>query len=160
MSTEEVGDTQHAEPVVSRDDDAHKKSKSKSKSVEVKKSRSGRGRRRTREDDDHEDAELEAELEDELDDLDDLEDYSGSDTGSASESLSGSDTGSEVDLCDESLYQVLSAVLETDKGKNVAEILSKIQKDVHLLATSVHQLIQLSIAAQQAQQGASDSDQD
>lgn len=55
-----------------------------------------------------------------------------------------------IDLCDDHDYQVLSAVLETEKGYNLAEILSKIQKDVHLLATSVHQLIQLSIAAQQA----------
>lgn len=56
----------------------------------------------------------------------------------------------EIDLRDDPYYQVLSAVLETDRGRNVAEILSKIQKDVHLLATSVHQLIQLSLAAQQS----------
>jgi predicted transcriptional regulator len=57
-----------------------------------------------------------------------------------------------IDLCDDHDYQVLSAVLETEKGRNVAEILSKLQKDVHLLATSVSQLIQLSLAAQQQQQ--------
>lgn len=70
----------------------------------------------------------------------------------------GSDEDDEdvIDLCDDHDYQVLSAVLETERGRNVAEILGKIQKDVHLLATSVHQLIQLSLAAQQAR--AADSD--
>jgi hypothetical protein len=64
-----------------------------------------------------------------------------------------------IDLCDDHDYQVLSAVLETEKGRNVAEILSKIQKDVHLLATSIHQLIQLSLAAQQSSRH-DDSDDD
>ena len=59
-----------------------------------------------------------------------------------------SDDEDVIDLCDDHDYQVLSAVFETDRGKNIAEILSKIQKDVHLLAMSVHQLIQLSLASQ------------
>lgn len=54
-----------------------------------------------------------------------------------------------IDLCEDHDYQVLSAIFETEKGKNVAEILSKIQKDLHLLATSVYQLVQLGITAQQ-----------
>lgn len=65
-----------------------------------------------------------------------------------------------IDLCDDHDYQVLSAVLETESGKNVAEILSKIQKDVHLMATSINQLIQLSIAAQKAQVEDSESESD
>jgi hypothetical protein len=63
----------------------------------------------------------------------------------------------EIDLCDDHDYQVLSAVFETNSGKNVADILSKIQKDVHLLATSVTQLIQLSLAAHQQQEEESDN---
>jgi len=65
-----------------------------------------------------------------------------------------------IDLCDDHDYQVLSAVLETERGRNVAEILAKIQKDVHLLATSVHQLIQLSLAAQQARAAEESEDDD
>lgn len=60
----------------------------------------------------------------------------------------GSDDEDIIDLCDDHDYQVLSAVFETDRGRNIAEILSKLQKDVHLLAMSVHQLIQLSLASQ------------
>jgi ribosomal protein L12E/L44/L45/RPP1/RPP2 len=60
------------------------------------------------------------------------------------------DDSDVIDLCDDHDYQVLSAIFETEKGKNVAEILNKIQKDLHLLATSVNQLIQLSLAAQQS----------
>jgi hypothetical protein len=60
----------------------------------------------------------------------------------------GSDDEDVIDLCDDHDYQVLSAVFETDKGRNIAEILSRLQKDVHLLAMSVHQLIQLSLASQ------------
>jgi hypothetical protein len=90
-------------------------------------------------------------------DLDDLDD---SESGSEY-----TDDDDVIDLCDDPNYQVLSAVFETDEGRNVAEILAKylgkIQKDVHLMATSVHQLIQLSLAAQQAQAaGASDSEED
>lgn len=59
-----------------------------------------------------------------------------------------SDDEDVIDLCDDHDYQVLSAVFETDKGRNIAEILSRLQKDVHLLAMSVHQLIQLSLASQ------------
>jgi hypothetical protein len=59
-----------------------------------------------------------------------------------------SDDEEVIDLCDDPNYQVLSAVLETDKGENIAEILTKIQKDLHLLATSIHQLIQLSLNQQ------------
>ena len=55
-----------------------------------------------------------------------------------------------IDLCNDHDYQVLSAVFETDSGKNIADILSRLQKDVHLLAMSVHQLIQLSIVSQSA----------
>ena len=65
----------------------------------------------------------------------------------------------EIDLCEDHDYQVLSAVFETDKGRNVAEILSKIQKDVHLLATSVSQLIQLSLAAHRSEKDESDDDE-
>ena len=60
----------------------------------------------------------------------------------------GSDDEDVIDLCDDHDYQVLSAVFETDRGRNIAEILSRLQKDVHLLAMSVHQLIQLSLASQ------------
>lgn len=63
-----------------------------------------------------------------------------------------------IDLCDDHDYQVLSAVFETDSGRNVAEILSRLQKDVHLLATSVHQLIQLSLASQQVNRNQEESD--
>ena len=63
------------------------------------------------------------------------------------------DEEEEIDLCDDHDYQVLSAVFETDKGKNIAEILSKIQKDVNLMATSVSQLIQLSLAAHKTNDG-------
>jgi hypothetical protein len=72
-----------------------------------------------------------------------------SDLSSGSGSEYESDEDSVVDLCDDRLYQVLSAVLETESGRNVAEILSKMQKDLHVLTTSVNQLIQLSLAAQQ-----------
>ena len=51
-------------------------------------------------------------------------------------------------MCDDHDYQVLSAVLETESGKNIAEILSRLQKDVHLIAMSIHQLIQLSLSSQ------------
>lgn len=63
----------------------------------------------------------------------------------------GSDDEDVIDLCDDHDYQVLSAVFETDRGRNIAEILSRLQKDVHLLAMSVHQLIQLSLASQSVQ---------
>ena len=66
----------------------------------------------------------------------------------------------EIDLCEDHDYQVLSAIFETESGKNVAEILSKLQKDVHLLATSVSQLIQLSMAAQRENQEESDEDKE
>ena len=69
-----------------------------------------------------------------------------------------SDDEDVIDLCDDHDYQVLSAVFETDSGKNVAEILSRLQKDVHLLATSVHQLIQLSLASQNVNRNQEDSD--
>lgn len=68
------------------------------------------------------------------------------------------DEEEEIDLCEDHDYQVLSAIFETDKGKNVAEILSKIQKDVHLLATSVSQLIQLSLAAHQTKDESEDDE--
>lgn len=70
----------------------------------------------------------------------------------------GSDDENVIDLCDDHDYQVLSAVFETDKGKNIAEILSRLQKDVHLLAMSVHQLIQLSLASQSIRRQESDSE--
>lgn len=63
-----------------------------------------------------------------------------------------------IDLCDDHDYQVLSAVFETDSGKNVADILSRLQKDVHLLAVSVHQLIQLSLASQNVKNSKEESD--
>ena len=59
-----------------------------------------------------------------------------------------SDEEDVIDLCDDHDYQVLSAVLETESGKNIAEILSRLQKDVHLIAMSIHQLIQLSLSSQ------------
>ena len=86
-----------------------------------------------------------------------------------------------IDLCDNENYQVLSALLETDNGENVAEILLKLQKDVHILAKavhqiskdvhaqskdthlqamSIHQLIQLSVASQQLRKGESEDDDD
>ena len=71
----------------------------------------------------------------------------------------GSDNEDVIDLCDDHDYQVLSAVFETDKGRNIAEILSRLQKDVHLLAMSVHQLIQLSLASQSVQRNY-DSEED
>jgi hypothetical protein len=63
-----------------------------------------------------------------------------------------------IDLCDDHDYQVLSAVFETDSGKNIADILSRLQKDVHLLAMSVHQIIQLSLASHSVKQDESDKD--
>jgi ribosomal protein L12E/L44/L45/RPP1/RPP2 len=63
-----------------------------------------------------------------------------------------------IDLCDDHDYQVLSAVFETDSGRNIADILSRLQKDVHLLAMSVHQLIQLSLASHSARKNNSDED--
>ena len=71
----------------------------------------------------------------------------------------GSDVEDVIDLCDDHDYQVLSAVFETDKGRNIAEILSRLQKDVHLLAMSVHQLIQLSLASQTMRQEESESEE-
>lgn len=59
-----------------------------------------------------------------------------------------SDGSDVIDLCDNPHYQVLSAVFETEKGENVAEILSKIRKDIHLLTVTIRQLIQLSLDAQ------------
>lgn len=70
-----------------------------------------------------------------------------------------SDDEDVIDLCDDHDYQVLSAVFETDKGRNIAEILSRLQKDVHLLAMSVHQLIQLSLASQSIRREESESDE-
>ena len=75
-----------------------------------------------------------------------------------SKSEKNSDDEEVIDLCDDHDYQVLSAVFETESGKNVAEILSKIQKDVHLLAMSVHQLIQLSLASQRKDDTEDESD--
>ena len=75
-----------------------------------------------------------------------------------SKSEKNSDDEEVIDLCDDHDYQVLSAVFETEGGKNVAEILSKIQKDVHLLAMSVHQLIQLSLASQRKDDTEDESD--
>ena len=66
----------------------------------------------------------------------------------------------EINLCDDHDYQVLSALFETDSGRNVADILSKIQKDLHILSTSVTQLIQLSLAAHRAEQDDSEEDND
>jgi hypothetical protein len=63
-----------------------------------------------------------------------------------------------IDLCDDHDYQVLSAVFETNSGRNIAEILSRLQKDVHLLAMSVHQLIQLSLASHSTAKQDSDED--
>jgi len=68
-----------------------------------------------------------------------------------------------IDLCDDHDYQVLSAVFETESGKNVAEILnklqkdihiiadnsSKIQKDIHLLAKSVSKVIEISLQSRE-----------
>lgn len=71
----------------------------------------------------------------------------------------GSDDEDVIDLCDDHDYQVLSAVFETDNGRNIAEILSRLQKDVHLLAMSVHQLIQLSLASQNMRQAESESEE-
>lgn len=59
-----------------------------------------------------------------------------------------SDNEELIDLCDDHDYQVLSAVFETPSGKNIADILSKLQKDVHLIAMSLNQVIQLALAAQ------------
>jgi ectoine hydroxylase-related dioxygenase (phytanoyl-CoA dioxygenase family) len=70
-----------------------------------------------------------------------------------------SDDEEVIDLCDDHNYQVLSAVFETESGKNVADILnklqkdihiiadnsSKIQKDIHLLASSISKLINMSL---------------
>ena len=69
-----------------------------------------------------------------------------------------SDDEDVIDLCDDHDYQVLSAVFETDKGRNIAEILSRLQKDVHLLAMSVHQLIQLSLSSQSMRREESESE--
>ena len=41
-----------------------------------------------------------------------------------------SDDEDVIDSCDDHDYQVLSAVFETDKGRNIAEILSRLQKAV------------------------------
>jgi len=71
----------------------------------------------------------------------------------------GSDDEDVIDLCDDHDYQVLSAVFETDKGRNIAEILSRLQKDVHILAMSVHQLIQLSLASQSMRREVSESEE-
>lgn len=71
-----------------------------------------------------------------------------------------SDEEDVIDLCDDHDYQVLSAVFETDSGRNVAEILSRLQKDVHLLAMSVHQLIQLSLASQRVQKNDENDESD
>lgn len=71
-----------------------------------------------------------------------------------------SDEEDVIDLCDDHDYQVLSAVFETDSGKNVAEILSRLQKDVHLLAMSVHQLIQLSLASQRVRKNDENDEND
>ena len=51
-----------------------------------------------------------------------------------------SDQEDYIDLRDDHDYQVLSAVLETDDGENVAEILSKVQKDIHQMTKDVHLL--------------------
>jgi hypothetical protein len=64
-----------------------------------------------------------------------------------------------IDLCDDHDYQVLSAVFETNSGRNIADILSRLQKDVHLLAMSVHQLIQLSLASHSTRKNNSDEDE-
>jgi|SaaInlStandDraft_1057018.scaffolds.fasta_scaffold10221_6 hypothetical protein len=67
-----------------------------------------------------------------------------------------------IDLRDNENYQVLSSIFETESGKNIADLLSKIQKDIHniadnsyklqkdihLLATSVSKLIELSLKSQ------------
>ena len=45
-----------------------------------------------------------------------------------------SDDEEVIDLCDDHNYQVLSAVFETESGKNVADILNKLQKDIHIIA--------------------------
>jgi hypothetical protein len=71
-----------------------------------------------------------------------------------------SDEEDVIDLCDDHDYQVLSAVFETDGGRNVAEILSRLQKDVHLLAMSVHQLIQLSLASQRVRKNDENDESD
>lgn len=71
-----------------------------------------------------------------------------------------SDEEDVIDLCDDHDYQVLSAVFETDSGRNVAEILSRLQKDVHLLAMSVHQLIQLSLASQRVRKNDENDEND
>jgi hypothetical protein len=65
-----------------------------------------------------------------------------------------------IDLCDDHDYQVLSAVFETNSGRNIAEILSRLQKDVHLLAMSVHQLIQLSLASHSTAKNDSEDNSD
>ena len=80
-------------------------------------------------------------------------------TEESEEYTEDSDDDSVVDLSSDRLYQVLSGVLETDRGHNVAEILYRLQKDVHLLATSVHQLIQLSLAAQASRARAQSDDE-
>lgn len=50
-----------------------------------------------------------------------------------------------IDLKDNENYQILSHLFETESGKNIADLLSKIQKDIHLLATSVSKLIEIAI---------------
>lgn len=53
-----------------------------------------------------------------------------------------------IDLRDNENYQVLSSIFETESGKNIADLLSKIQKDIHLLTTSISKLIEISIKSQ------------
>ena len=76
---------------------------------------------------------------------------------------SGEDSREEVYIEDDERYQILSTMFETTEGgKNIADILNKLQKDIHniadnsyklqkdihLLATSVSKLIELSIKSQ------------
>ena len=79
-------------------------------------------------------------------------------SGKESKETVGQNDEDVIDLCDDHDYQVLSAVFETDSGRNIAEILSRLQKDVHILAMSVHQLIQLSLASQRVQKDDSDGE--
>jgi len=91
-------------------------------------------------------------------------------TRKTNETYSSDDEDECIDLRDDRNYQILSAVLETEKGNNVADILtgiskdmSGIRKDIHsmakeikLLSRSVHQLIQFSLMSRENLQDNSD----
>ena len=47
-------------------------------------------------------------------------------SGKESKETVGQNDEDVIDLCDDHDYQVLSAVFETDSGRNIAEILSRL----------------------------------